>query len=169
MRPRCLPTTTSILPLCQLCRPALRYIRDATPLPFHYLGMDIVSSLIARHNRQHADMFTKFIQAGEHCTTPATYSIYAFCSSVTQCRHADAPTLAVLPKMDLVFSRMMMQHQCDKDVVKMLRLIETSGTPLPLSTPIARARVHTHTHTPFYTRRPVCVALDIDLLVRLVQ
>ena len=94
---------------------ALRYIRQdqrrnhpGQP-PLMYTGIDIVSSLIAQHQRYLADAFTQFVTA-------------------------DATMLTALPRTDLIFSRMMMQHMCNHDVLKVLRLIDRSGARFALMT-----------------------------------
>jgi len=88
---------------------ALKYIRQEERRshpgrpPLQYIGIDIVASLIARHQRYLADAFTQF-------------------------HVADATMLSTLPRTDLVFSRMMMQHMCNQDVLKVAWPLSASAT-----------------------------------------
>jgi hypothetical protein len=84
--------------------------RTAAALPVAYVGVDIVRSLVEHNRARLADAITSFV-------------------------HADVVSGAVaLPAADLLFSRQMMQHMCNDDALRFVRLVARSTARFALLT-----------------------------------
>jgi hypothetical protein len=76
---------------------------------FEYVGVDIVTSLIEKNRAVYEDGSTHFI-------------------------NADVIASATLPHAELIFSRQMLQHLCNEDALRFLRLVARSNAHYALLT-----------------------------------
>ena len=88
----------------------LSTLRNTTGNTIDYIGVDIVGHLIERNRARLGDETTRFLQLDVASGT------------------------VPLPRADLIFSRQMMQHLCNDDVLRFLRLIGHSSARYALLT-----------------------------------
>ena len=130
-------------------------IREQSGVALDYTGLDIVGAVPAVHHPSSLISTYKYIAVVRvscsiadpfpyrRCRTDLVVSCTCqlmsrgqktFGDSNTRFFQMDISSAIALPKAELVFSRQMTQHQCNSDVLKVLRLISSSGARFALLT-----------------------------------